>query len=101
LPINAPKISVVIPAHNESAFLPSCLAAVALAAKGLEITVEVIVVLNRCSDGTEQIARSHGCVIVREDAKNLSMIRNAGVAAARGDIIVTCDAVSGGANAAR
>ena len=70
------------------------MAAVALAAKGLEITVEVIVVLNRCSDRTEQIARSHGCVIVREDAKNLSMIRNAGVAAARGDIIVTCDADS-------
>ena len=92
--IHAPKISVVIPAHNESEFLPSCLAAVALAMKGLEVTVEVIVVLNRCSDGTEQIARSHGCVSVREDAKNLSTIRNAGVAAARGDIIVTCDADS-------
>lgn len=70
------------------------MAAVSGATKGLAVSVEVIVVLNRCTDGTEQIARSHGCVIVREDAKNLSTIRNAGVAAARGEIIVTCDADS-------
>ena len=40
------------------------------------------------------IARRHGCRIVREDAKNLSAIRNAGIAAAAGEIIVTCDADS-------
>ena len=89
-----PRISLVIPAHNEADFLPGCLESASLAASGTECGVEIIVVLNRCTDGTEEIATRHGCRIVREDAKNLSMIRNAGVAVAGGEIIVTCDADS-------
>jgi glycosyltransferase involved in cell wall biosynthesis len=89
-----PRISLIVPAHNEAEFLPACLEAAGLAAGGIDCGVEIIVVLNRCTDGTEEIARRHGCRIVREDAKNLSMIRNAGVVAAVGEIIVTCDADS-------
>ena len=90
----SPRISLIIPAHNEAAFLPSCLAAVGRASERVAGGVEIIVILNRCSDETEQIARDHGCAIVREDAKNLSIIRNAGAAAARGEVLVTCDADS-------
>jgi glycosyltransferase involved in cell wall biosynthesis len=90
----SPRISLIIPAHNESAFLPACLEAARLAAERTESEVEIIVVLNRCTDDTEEIALRNGCRIVREDAKNLSRIRNAGVAAASGEIIVTCDADS-------
>jgi glycosyltransferase involved in cell wall biosynthesis len=89
-----PKISLIIPAHNEADFLPACLQAAQIAEQRIDSPVEIIVILNRCTDATEEIAARHGCVIVREDAKNLSMIRNAGVAAASGDIIVTCDADS-------
>ena len=89
-----PRISLVVPAHNESAFLPACLEAARAAAERMEAEVEIIVVLNRCTDDTEEIARRHGCRIVREDAKNLSSIRNAGITAAEGEIIVTCDADS-------
>ncbi|RYD22306.1 MAG: glycosyltransferase [Verrucomicrobiaceae bacterium] len=89
-----PRISLVIPAHNEEAFLPCCLEAARQAGERSGEIIERIVVLNRCTDATEQIAREHGCVIVREDAKNLSVIRNAGVAAATAEIIVTCDADS-------
>ncbi|MEY3897939.1 MAG: hypothetical protein RLZZ214_3460 [Verrucomicrobiota bacterium] len=89
-----PRISLIIPAHNEDAFLPACLEAARKAAERIDTGVEIIVVLNRCTDGTEEIALRHGCRIVREDAKNLSIIRNAGVAAAVGEIIVTCDADS-------
>jgi glycosyltransferase involved in cell wall biosynthesis len=88
------RISLIIPAHNESAFLPACLTAARLAADRAQVEVEILVVLNRCTDDTEEIARRHGCRIVREDAKNLSVIRNAGVAVATGKIIVTCDADS-------
>lgn len=89
-----PSVSLIVPAHNEAAFLPSCLEAARQAAERIGGGVEIVVVLNRCTDATEEIARQAGCVIVREGAKNLSKIRNAGVAVARGDIIVTCDADS-------
>ncbi|MBC8128568.1 MAG: glycosyltransferase [Gloeobacteraceae cyanobacterium ES-bin-144] len=88
------QISLVIPAHNEAEFLPACLEAARLAALRISNPLEIIVILNRCNDQTEQIAVQAGCKIVREDAKNLSIIRNAGVAAAAGNIIVTCDADS-------
>jgi glycosyltransferase involved in cell wall biosynthesis len=88
------KISVIIPAHNEEEFLPNGLTAVAKAAEISPYEVETIVVLNRCTDRTEQIARNFGATIAREDAKNLARIRNAGFAASTGDIIVTVDADS-------
>ena len=50
--------------------------------------------LNRCTDRTEEIALSLGCRIEREDERNLSRIRNAGVRAATGEIVVTIDADS-------
>lgn len=90
----SPQISLVVPAHNEEEFLPGCLEAARQAADRVSNSVEIVVVLNRCTDGTERIARTHGCVIAREDAKNLSLIRNAGVAATSGEIVVTCDADS-------
>jgi len=89
------RISLIIPAHNEAAFLPACLAAVEIARRQCPAAaIETIVILNRCSDATESIARAAGCLIVREDARNLSKIRNAGAAAASGEILVTCDADS-------
>jgi glycosyltransferase involved in cell wall biosynthesis len=56
--------------------------------------VEVIVVLNRCFDKTEQIAEAFGARTIREDAKNLAKIRNAGARSATGEILVTIDADS-------
>ena len=50
--------------------------------------------LNRCSDETEVIARKAGALIAREDERNLSKIRNAGVQMASAPILVTCDADS-------
>ncbi len=89
-----PCISLIVPAHNETAFLPSCLEAARQAGERAGVPVETIVVLNRCTDDTEGVARRHGCVVAKEDAKNLSMIRNVGAAAASGEILVTCDADS-------
>ena len=88
------KISLIIPAHNEAAFLPATLHHARQAAARVPVPVEIILVLNRCTDATEHIARRHRCRIVHEDARNLATIRNAGAAAATGDILVTCDADS-------
>jgi glycosyltransferase involved in cell wall biosynthesis len=89
-----PRISLIIPAHNEADFIGPCLRAAKSAAARIDCEIEIIVVLNRCSDETESLARQEGCVTLCEDARNLSKIRNAGVAAASGEIIVTCDADS-------
>lgn len=88
------KISVVVPARNEENFLGTCLDAVEAAAARVEVPVEVVVVLNRCTDSTAAVAESHGACIVEENAKNLAAIRNAGVRAATGDVLVTIDADS-------
>jgi glycosyltransferase involved in cell wall biosynthesis len=87
-------ISIITPAHNEEAHLERCLASVKRSAENASVEFEHIVVINRCTDGTEALAVKAGCIIVREDSRNLSRIRNKGVAAAKGDIIVTIDADS-------
>lgn len=87
-------MSVIIPAHNEEAYLPRCLRSVRLAEARLAEPVEIVVVLNRCTDRTESIAREFGAKIVSEPAKNLARIRNTGVAASQGRIVVTIDADS-------
>lgn len=85
--------SVIIPARNEEAFLGACLDAIDAAAALADTTPQVIVVLNRCTDRTEEIAADRA-MLLREDARNLSRIRNAGAARATGDVIVTVDADS-------
>ena len=87
-------ISVITPAHNEEAFIGDCVLSVSRAASMASADVEHLVVLNRCTDRTQEIAASLGAKIVVEDARNLSRIRNAGVESASGDIIVTIDADS-------
>jgi glycosyltransferase involved in cell wall biosynthesis len=90
-----PLISVIIPARNEEKFLPRCLEALERATEKIGTSlVEVVVVLNRCTDRTEEIAVAAGCRTVSCEEKNLSVIRNLGVRASTGDIIVTIDADS-------
>lgn len=89
-----PHISVIIPAHNEEIHLPRCLESIRIAALRASATVEVIVVLNRCTDRTESIAREHGATTVVEPARNLARIRNTGIRSSHADNIVTIDADS-------
>lgn len=95
---NLPEVdmhfSVVVPAHNEESFLPKCLGALNAASRNLDQPLEIIVVLNRCTDGTEAIARNFGAKIVVEDRRSLPAIRNAGAAVASGDVLVTVDSDS-------
>ncbi|MFH1022249.1 MAG: glycosyltransferase [Planctomycetota bacterium] len=88
------KFSVIIPARNEEVLLGRCLESVTRAAAAFPGQVEVVVVINRCTDRTEAIARDRGARIVRDDSRVLSRIRNAGARAARGEILVTIDADS-------
>jgi glycosyltransferase involved in cell wall biosynthesis len=88
------RISVVTPAHNEEPYIADCIASVSKAALECGVETEHIIVLNRCTDKTREIAESFGAKTVVEDARNLSRIRNAGARAATGEILVTIDADS-------
>ncbi len=88
------NFSVIIPARNEQHFLGSCLGSIQDAAALLGEQVQTIVVLNRCTDGTERIAREHGALVVGDDRKCLAAIRNTGAKAATGDVLLTLDADS-------
>jgi len=88
------KFSVIIPAHNEEVCISRCLDSIERAAAAYPDQVEIIVVLNRCADSTEQIARARGAVIANDDSRCLAKIRNKGAKSAKGEIIVTIDADS-------
>lgn len=88
------SFSVIIPARNEERDIARCLHAIHESALILGREPEIILVLNRCTDKTEEIARTLGAKILCEDSKNLARIRNAGCFAALGDVIVTVDADS-------
>lgn len=87
------RFSVVVPAYNEERLLPRGLAAINSAGLRTE-EFEVIVVANRCTDSTIAIAEAAGATVVESQARNMSVVRNAGAAVASGDAIVTIDADS-------
>jgi len=83
--------SIIIPAYNEEAFLPACLASI----KNMDFPsdcYEIIVVDNGSSDRTREIAASYGATVFRDDHKNVSGLRNFGAKNARGRILAFVDA---------
>ena len=50
------KVSVIIPAHNEEKYVVRCIDSVKLAASCVKCGVEIIVVCNRCTDRTAELA---------------------------------------------
>ena len=85
-------ISVVIPAYNEEAELPECLAAIRFAAKRCFHPIEIIVVDNASTDGTLKYAEWEGAIVVTESRKGISFARQAGFEVSKGDIICCIDA---------
>jgi glycosyltransferase involved in cell wall biosynthesis len=74
-------VGVVIPAHDEQDLLPSCLAAVRLAAAPLPgLPVHVVVVADACTDQTAAVARAGGAAVLDIAARNVGAARAAGVA---------------------
>lgn len=87
-----PYISVIIPAHNEEKYITRCIRSVKKAAAQVSGETEIIVVCNRCTDRTAEIAEASGARVVTDESRCIAKVRNAGIAAALGEIIVTIDA---------
>lgn len=85
------KLSVVIPAFNEEKYIGACLEEVITTA-GNDV-YEIIVVDNASTDKTAQVAKKYkGVKVVRENRKGLTRARQAGLLAAKGDLIAYIDA---------
>ena len=89
-----PSISIIVPAHNEEDYIGKCLESIEQSAATVDVDLEVIVVLNRCTDSTQQVAQSFGARCVVYDEPCISAIRNAGVRASTADSLLTIDADS-------
>ena len=86
------ELSIVIPAHNEEAFLGPTLEAIAVAVAALDVAAEVIVVDDASTDRTAEIARRHGARVVTAAVRHIAAARNAGAREATGDMLVFVDA---------
>jgi len=84
-------ISVIVPARQAVSVLPACLDAIGASTRAPD---EVIVVVDGpCGDGTAEVASRHGVrVLPLPQRHGPGGARNAGVAAARGEIVVFVDA---------
>ena len=89
-----PDISIVIPAYNEERYLPTCLESIQRERENSGLNVETVVVLNRCTDSTLQVAVAFGATTITEDKKNIARVRNTGVRASSADVVLTIDADS-------
>lgn len=70
------SFSVIIPAHNEEAYIGKCLRAVhAAAASVLPLKTEVIVVANRCTDKTAAIAEAMDAKVVHNGERCIAAAR--------------------------
>lgn len=85
-------ISVVIPAHNESKYLPRTIAQLNESIQKAGVEAEIIVVDDDSTDDTAVIAQELGCTVVKVALRNIGAVRNAGAARAKNDWLIFVDA---------
>ncbi len=84
------RFSIVVPAHNEAAFLAATLTT--LQEQDFAGAYEVIVVDNASTDDTATLARSYGVRVVDEPERGVCAARQRGADVATGDYLVSVDA---------
>lgn len=82
-------VTVVIPCFNQARFLAHAIASVR---RQTYPSVELLVVDDGSTDETAALAIGHGVNLVRQPNRGVSEARNAGLAHARGELVVFLDA---------
>lgn len=85
------RVSLIIPAHNESAVIGRCLAQIQQSTHAMDL--EIIVVCNGCSDNTAEVARAAAPTAIVLDLEQAGKVHalNAGVEAATGNVYAFLD----------
>jgi glycosyltransferase involved in cell wall biosynthesis len=91
-PSGGSTVSVVIPCLNEAESIAQCVTSALRILDENRILGEVIVVDNGSDDGSDELARAAGALVVNESRRGYGSAYLAGFAAARGDYVVMIDA---------
>src|SRR5437016_3316945 len=86
------EVSVVIPCLNEANSLAFCVDKAVKAFRASGLSGEVVVADNGSTDGSIQIAEEHGARVVQVPERGYGSALRAGIAAARGPLIIMGDA---------
>ena len=90
------KLTIIVPAFNEEAYLPSTLDSIQVAIEELrarsDVDIDTIVVDNNSEDETATVARGRGAMVVHEPVQGIARTRNTGARDADGDVLVFIDA---------
>ena len=90
------KLTIIVPAFNEEAYLAPTLASIRAAANQVRIRsgvdVDIIVVDNASVDGTAAVARDLRAAVIHEPVQGIARARNAGARRATAEVLVFFDA---------
>src|SRR5262245_50292842 len=85
-------ISFVVPAHNEEALIGRTLSAIHESALNVGEPYEIVVANDASTDRTGQIALEQAARVIPVNHRQIAATRNAGAAAAMGDLFFFVDA---------
>lgn len=86
------EVSVVMPCLNEACTVGRCVHKALRALRDMGVSGEVIVADNGSTDGSPDIAEAHGARVVHVERRGYGSALQAGIAAARGRLIIMGDA---------
>ena len=70
-------ISVIVPAHNEEKYVRRCIESIRQADACFKGATEIVVVCNRCTDRTREIALECGAKTIINEDRCIALVRNA------------------------
>ena len=85
-----PSVSVVIPAHNEERYIGKCIDSV-LRTEWPREMLEILVIDHSSTDCTAGLARAAGAQVLPISTGRIGAVRNAGLAAAKGEFVAYVD----------